>query len=196
MQNKGVGIAYLHNAKLVGNCRKLQLETLVTDIRYADDMALLAASWIDLEAMLTILSTHCSAFGLSVSCSKTKTMEVLLTSYCAQPVPIHLFPNDPPVEPVSSFQYLGSVIQEDCGSDLEVSSRICKVSQVFGSLSCILLYQKQIRTQTKLRIFSLSSSPHCSMVQNMLCCCSCISIACKATSCTVCVSSWVSLSGI
>ena len=32
VQNKGVGIAYLHNAKLVGNRRKLQLETLVTDL--------------------------------------------------------------------------------------------------------------------------------------------------------------------
>ena len=96
MQNKGVGIAYLHNAKLVGNCRKLQLETLVTDLEYGDDMALLADSWNDLEAMLMTLSTHCSAFALLISCSKTKTMEVLLTSYCAQPVPIHLFPNNPP----------------------------------------------------------------------------------------------------
>ena len=50
VQNKGVGIAYLHNAKLVGNRRKLQLETLVTDLEYADDMALLADSWNDLEA--------------------------------------------------------------------------------------------------------------------------------------------------
>ena len=41
VQNKGVGIAYLHNAKLVGNRRKLQLETLVTDLEHAEDMALL-----------------------------------------------------------------------------------------------------------------------------------------------------------
>ena len=110
VQNKGVGIAYLHNAKLVGNRRKLQLETLVTDLEYADDMALLADSCNDLEAMLTTLSTHCSAFGLSISCSKTKTMAVLPASHCAPPVPIHLFPNHPPVEPVSTFQYLGSDI--------------------------------------------------------------------------------------
>ena len=43
-QNKGVRIAFLHNAKLVGNRRNLQLETLVTDLKYADDIALLADS--------------------------------------------------------------------------------------------------------------------------------------------------------
>ena len=51
VQNKGVGIAYLHNAKLVGNRRKLQLEAL-TDLKYANDTVLLADSWNDLEAML------------------------------------------------------------------------------------------------------------------------------------------------
>ena len=93
VQNNGVVIACLHNAKLVGNRRKLRLETLVTDLEYADDMALLADSSNDLEAMLTTFFTHCSAFGLSISCSKTKTMAVLPTSLCAPPVPIHLFPN-------------------------------------------------------------------------------------------------------
>ena len=124
----------------MGNCRKLQLDTLVTDLEYVDDMALLADSRDDLNAMLTTLSTHYSAFGLLISCSKTKTMAVLPASHCAPPVPIHLFPNHPPVEPVSSFQHLGSVIQEDCGSDLEVNSRICKASQAFSSLSHILWY--------------------------------------------------------
>ena len=156
MMNRGIGAAYLHDAKLVGNRRKLQLETLVTDLEYADDMALLADSWDDLEAMLTSLSTHCRNLGLSISCAKTKTktMAVLPSDTCTQPAPIHLLPDQPPIEPVSSFQYLGSIVQDDCGSDLEVNSRICKASQAFGSLSRILWYQKKIRSQTKLRIFS------------------------------------------
>ena len=44
MQNKGVDVAYLHDAKLVGNHRKLQFETLITDLEYTDDMALLVDS--------------------------------------------------------------------------------------------------------------------------------------------------------
>ena len=41
-QSKGVGTAYLHNVKLVGNLKKLQLETLANDLKYADDMSWLA----------------------------------------------------------------------------------------------------------------------------------------------------------
>ena len=35
---------YLPKAKLIANRRKLQLETLVTDMEYTDNMALLADS--------------------------------------------------------------------------------------------------------------------------------------------------------
>ena len=71
-QKKGIAVAYRHNAELVGNRQTLQLETLVTDLEYADDMALLANSRDDLQAMLTSLSTYCWAFGLPISCEKTK----------------------------------------------------------------------------------------------------------------------------
>ena len=40
MQGRGVSMAYLHDAKLMGNRKKLQLETIITDLEYADDMAL------------------------------------------------------------------------------------------------------------------------------------------------------------
>ena len=52
-------VVYLHNAKLIGNHQKLQLETLVTGMEYTDNMVLLAESWNDLQAMLTSLSTYC-----------------------------------------------------------------------------------------------------------------------------------------
>ena len=89
---------------------------------------------------------------MTIGCSKTKTMAVLPSSLC--PAPIHLSPNQSPVESVTSFQYLGSIMQDDCGSDLEVNSRICKASQAFGSLRRILWHQKKIRIQTKLRVFT------------------------------------------
>ena len=73
-------MAYLLNAQLVGNLRKLQWETHVTDFEYADDMALLADSWDALEVVLTSLSTHCQDFGLSISCAKTETMAALPSS--------------------------------------------------------------------------------------------------------------------
>ena len=73
---------YLHNAKLIGNRRKLQLETLVTDMEYTDNMALLADSWDDLQAMLTSLSTYCWVFGLSITYEKTQSKAVFPSSSC------------------------------------------------------------------------------------------------------------------
>ena len=54
-QGCGIRLAYLLDADLVGNRRVPKLETLVTDLEYADDMALLANNWSDLTAMLDSL---------------------------------------------------------------------------------------------------------------------------------------------
>ena len=56
LQDRSARVAYLHDAKLVNNRRKLQLETVVSDLDYADDMALVAESWDDLKAMLDAVS--------------------------------------------------------------------------------------------------------------------------------------------
>ena len=68
--------------------------------------------------------------------------------------PVYLFPNDASVEVVSHFQYLGSIVEDDCGSDLEVDSRIFKASKAFQSLSRILWYQQTIKSCIKLRILN------------------------------------------
>ena len=55
---------------------------------------------------------------------------------------------------VSSFQYLGSIVQDLCGMEAEIDSRICKTSEAFQSLSRILWYQRRIQTSSKLRILN------------------------------------------
>ena len=155
MLNRGIRMTSLLDAQLAGNCRKLQLETLVQDLEYADDMALLADSWDALEAMLTSLSTHCQDFGLSISCAKDQdygsfSIQLLATT--------RAYPSFPQ--------------QDNCGTDLEVNSRICKASQAFGSLSCTLWYQKKDQDpyQAVRASFVPLLSPHCCMVQRVLCC--------------------------
>ena len=44
-------------------------------------------------------------------------------------------------------------MSEDCSNSAEVSSRIVKASQAFGSLNRRLWLQKRIKTVTKLRVF-------------------------------------------
>ncbi len=78
-QGSSIRVAYLLDADLVGNRRVLKLETLVTDLEYADDMALLANNWSDLTAMLDSLSTKscCKKLGPTISCMKTKSLAFL-----------------------------------------------------------------------------------------------------------------------
>ena len=193
-QGSGIRVAYLLDADLVGNRRIPKLETLVTDLEYADDMALLANNWSDLTAMLDSLTTCCKKLGLTISCMKTKSLAVLPPDDPAteSPVPIHLVPEGEPIEVVSHFQYLGSIVQDDCGMDTEINSRICKASSAFQSLSRILWHQRKIQTRTKVRVLNSVILPtlSCCMVWRAL---SSLSLLCTALSplwSVVCGSSW------
>ena len=125
-------MAYLLDADLAENRRIPKLETFVTDLEYADNMALLANNWSDLTAMLDYLSTCCKKLGLTISCKKSKSLAVQPPDDPATkgPVPIHLFPGEP-IKVVSHFQYLGSAVQDNCGMGTEISSRICKALFAF-----------------------------------------------------------------
>ena len=118
-QEKGVQIAYLHGARLVGNRRKLDQEMTLSDLEYADDMALVADSWDDLKYMVESLNKHCRDMGLIISCSKTKIMGVLPSSATQKPESLVIHPGECPVEVVPRFRYLGSIVQDDCTTDAE-----------------------------------------------------------------------------
>ena len=126
----------------------------MTDLEYADDMALLADNWADLTTMLDSLATTCKKLGQIISCKKTKTLAVLTNPGAQSPAPIQLVPGGEPIKVVSHSQYLGSIVQNDCGMDAEVSSRICKASSAFHSLSRILWCQQKIQTSTEVRILN------------------------------------------
>ena len=153
-EGKGVHIVYHPDAKLVGDRRKKTMETLVTDLEYADDMALVSSSWSDLEVMIVSLNRQCTDMGLTIGCKKTKTLAVLPSPSCQQPEPILLSPDAEPVEPVPTFLYLESVVSQDCSTGAEVTSRIIKASQAFGSLNRKLWLQWRIKTKTKIRVFA------------------------------------------
>ena len=94
LQVIGVKVAYLHDAKLVGNCRKLHLEIVVSNLKYAHDMALIAELWDDLKGMLDAVSVHCRDLGLTISCRKTTTQAVPPSDLYQRPESTNLFLND------------------------------------------------------------------------------------------------------
>ena len=149
----GLNISYLLDADLVGNRKKLTSEVSVTDLEYADDMALISDSYVGLTTLLESLDSKCRHMGLTINCKKTKLLAVLPDAGTQPPAPILLHAESDPIEVVSSFQYLGSTVASDCTSNVEASSRITKASQSFGSFNRILWHQKKIKLSTKLRNF-------------------------------------------
>ena len=130
-----MGIVFHTHAKLIGDRRKITLGTLVSDLEYADDMDLLSILWSDLEVTIKSLHQYCTSMGLTINCRKTKTLAGMPSSSCPQPQPILLISSEDLVTPVSAFQYLGSTVSQDCTNSAEVSSRIVKALQAFGSLN-------------------------------------------------------------
>ena len=149
----GLSLSYLLDADLVGNRKKLTSEVSVSDLEYADDMALVSDSYDGLTTLLESLDSKCRHMGLTINCKKTKLLAVLPDADAQPPAPILLHAESDPIEVVPSFQYLGSTVSSDCTSIVEVSSRITKASQSFGSLNRILWHQKKIKLSTKLHIF-------------------------------------------
>ena len=123
----GVWIVFLPDTR-----RWMTLEILVSDLEYADDMALLSTSCSDLELMIKFLYQHYTSMGLTINCRKTKTLAGLSYSYCLQLQPILLSPSADPGESVSAFQYLGSTVSQDCNNDAEVSPRLSKPHRHFA----------------------------------------------------------------
>ena len=123
-QGRGVVMLYQPEAKLVGN-RAFSCETQLSDLKYADDMTLVAASWEDLKDMLQSLDEKYQQMGLTISTKKTKTMAVLPLGVTGgeqypEPERITLHPNSDPIEVVSSFEYRGSTMSDDCSLSLSI----------------------------------------------------------------------------
>ena len=155
---RGIVMLYQPEGMLVGN-RRFNCRTLISDLEYADDMTLVAASWEDLKAMLQSLDEKCQQMGLTISTKKTKTMAVLpsgdsVREQFPRPEAITLRPDSDPVKVVSNFEYLGSTMSDDCSLNAEVEARISKASRAFSSLSRILWYQRKIKQQTKIHLFN------------------------------------------
>ena len=160
---------YLLDGGLVGNRRKMTLETLITDLEYADDMALLCNSWDDMTIMLRGLEGCFRDVGLTISCSRTKIMVVLPDGTLQPPEPISLRPGKVPVEVVSNFQYLGSVVSSDCSPTAEVESRIAKASQAFVPSVAFCGTRNALRPPPSCIYSILSLFPLCCMAWRVYC---------------------------
>ena len=94
----GVCLSYLLDVDLVGNRKKLISEVSVSDLEYADDMALISDSYKSLSSLLKSLDSSCHHMGLTINYKKTMFLAVLPGADAHSPSPISLHPDFDPID--------------------------------------------------------------------------------------------------
>ena len=123
------------------------LLSLLHDLDFADDIALLSHNHKHAQDKVQSLATTAGMTGLTIKKSKTKTMRINSTNER----PIKLDNED--IENVASFTYLGSVIAIDGGTERDVRVRNGKARTAFLLLRPVWR-SNVISLRTKLRIFN------------------------------------------
>ncbi|KAK2191066.1 hypothetical protein NP493_60g03025 [Ridgeia piscesae] len=117
------------------------------DLDFADDLALLSHSHQQMQEKTQLLNTVSTQLGRNINRSKTRIMKANTKNN--NPITM----NGEPLEETESFTYLGSTINKHGGTEEDVKARIRKARVAFIMLRTIWR-AKQIKTNTKLRIFN------------------------------------------
>ena len=121
------------------------------DLDFADDLALLSTSRRNLQQKTNELEVHAKRTGLHINTAKTKVTKIKTDDN--QPIVIGI--DD--VETVDSFTYLGSVMDADKGSTVDINARLKKARTAYYKLRKVWA-SGHYRRKTKLRIYNFKSN--------------------------------------
>ena len=107
------------------------LWTQLDDLDFADDLTLLSHNQQQMQNKTTSLASHASQVGLHIHPNKTKILKINASSREA----VKLVDNN--LEEVETFTYLGSVINQQGGTDADVKTRIGEARAAFMALKNI-----------------------------------------------------------
>ncbi|VDP53795.1 unnamed protein product [Schistosoma margrebowiei] len=117
---------------------KMQLD----DLDFADDMAILSQMQQQMQEKTNRVAAASAAVGFNMH--KGKSMILRYNTECTNPITI----DGEDLEDVQTFTYLGSIIDEQGGSDADVKARIGKARSAYLQLRNIW-NSKQLSTNTK-----------------------------------------------
>lgn len=119
------------------------------NLRFADDIDLIAANHEELQDLTSRLDKAAGAFGMEVSTEKSKVM--VNSKSASQHPPIKM--SNICLEEVVSFKYLGSTLTSDGKSLTEIKSRIALATAASSNLS-ILWKSRKISFKVKFRMYN------------------------------------------
>lgn len=107
---------------------------VINNLRYADDTVLLAGSADDLQALLDRVVAKSEERGLKLNISKTKAMVISKNGE----LPANLSTGNQQIQQVSSFRYLGCLLNSKWDSTQEIRSRIEQARAAFSNMKKVL----------------------------------------------------------
>ncbi|BHF58542.1 hypothetical protein SprV_0100149400 [Sparganum proliferum] len=122
----------------------------LTDLDYADDIALLASSFGDLQSMMSRVNEVAKSVGLPINTGKTK----VFSSCIPDQAPLGI--DGRQLEEVDSFKYLGARPLPNEQSKDDIVSRIDAARWVFSSLRKCLWIRGDLSIATKIRVYCAS----------------------------------------
>ena len=120
----------------------------VCNLRFADDIDLMARSEEELQDLTTRLETSANAYGMEISTEKSK----ILVNSTTPTTPTNIKMSGETLEEVETFKYLGAVITKEGTSTQEVKIRL---AMALSSMSKLVKVWRShnIRTHTKVRLY-------------------------------------------
>jgi len=155
LQDRGIHIKYrtdggLHNLARLRSQNKVR-NRFISELQYADDVAILGHSEEETQRMVDIFVETYQGLGMEVNHEKTK---LLVTKYDA---PLTSTPiinvNGNPIQTVEQFNYLGSLVTNNCNLDSEINQRIRNAGRAVYKLKRRVLDDNDLRAETKIAVY-------------------------------------------
>jgi Reverse transcriptase (RNA-dependent DNA polymerase) len=120
---------------------------IINNLRFADDIAVLAESQEDLRVMVTKIVEESGRMGMKINTGKTEVQHIGREK---AKVSIHI--ENQELKQVEEFVYLGGNMSEDASTDQDLRRRIGLACGAMQSLSCIWK-SNDISNNTKTRVY-------------------------------------------
>ena len=116
------------------------------NLRFADDIDLMAGSNTELQDLTDKLSARAGAYGMEISTAKSKTMVNSTKNINA-----NITMDGEQLEEVDSFKYLGATLSKDGTSNTEVRIRIAQATSAMARLTRV--WKSDISFEAKHRLY-------------------------------------------
>ena len=120
---------------------------IINNLRFADDIAVLAEKEVDLQGMVNRIATESTRMGMKINTGKTEVQHIGLPK-CNAAITI----DKDDLKQVEEFVYLGGNMSEDATTTQDLKRRVGLACGAMQKL-CPIWKAKDIRVSTKLRVY-------------------------------------------